>query len=199
MLSECWIPNPIGIVVPSLFPPCLTASDSVFMIGREQRLNNEVWHGTTLCSDPEPVAGPQRVGGDLPPSVRIDPNTGKPGLRVRQGLGTSDEVDANDLKDQLNQLLADESFWACRPGWRLAFITPGCGDFYHGMEPEENDAKLDPRIDPFRCRHRRSPTIGEPCSWGRPGPANDAAPAVDRHGSGDRALSVDIDCEDHGA
>ncbi|MDR0528070.1 MAG: hypothetical protein LBG69_00405 [Zoogloeaceae bacterium] len=27
--------------------------------------------------------------------VRIDSNTGKPGLRVRQGLGTSDEAEAN--------------------------------------------------------------------------------------------------------
>ena len=28
--------------------------------------------------------------------VRVDPNTGKPGLRVRQGLGTADEAEAND-------------------------------------------------------------------------------------------------------
>ena len=70
--------------------------------------------------------------------VRVDPNTGKPGLRVRQGLGTSDEAEANDLKDQLNQLLADESFWSLpakaeaekRLHRRVVEI------FYHGMEPE---------------------------------------------------------------
>jgi len=38
--------------------------------------------------------------------VRVDPNTGKPGLRVRQGLGTAVEEDASELKDQLNQFLA---------------------------------------------------------------------------------------------
>lgn len=73
--------------------------------------------------------------------VRVDPNTGKPGLRVRQGLGTSDETEANVLKDQLNQLLADESFWSVsakaeaekRLRRRVVEI------FYHGMEPEQND------------------------------------------------------------
>ena len=35
--------------------------------------------------------------------VRVDPNTGKPGLRVRQGLGTPDETEANDLKDQIRK------------------------------------------------------------------------------------------------
>jgi len=73
--------------------------------------------------------------------VRVDPNTGKPGLRVRQGLGTPDETEANDLKDQLNQLLADESFWSLpakaeaekRLHHRVVEI------FYHGMESEQND------------------------------------------------------------
>ena len=73
--------------------------------------------------------------------VRVDPNTGKPGLRVRQGLGTPDEAEANDLKDQLNHLLADESFWSLpakaeaekRLHRRVVEI------FYHGMEPEQND------------------------------------------------------------
>ena len=42
---------------------------------------------------------------------RIDRNTGKPGLRVRQGLGTADESEARDLIEKLNQLLADPTFW----------------------------------------------------------------------------------------
>lgn len=73
--------------------------------------------------------------------VRIDPNTGKTGLRVRQGLGTTDDAEANQLKDQLNQLLGDESFWnissksdaAARLHKRVVEI------FYYGMEPEESD------------------------------------------------------------
>lgn len=73
--------------------------------------------------------------------VRVDPNSGKPGLRVRQGLGTPDESEANELKDQLNQLLADEAFWSLpakaeaekRLNRRVVEI------FYHGMEPEQHD------------------------------------------------------------
>ena len=42
--------------------------------------------------------------------VRVDLNTGRPGLRVRQGLGASDGAEANDLKDQLNQPLSEEGF-----------------------------------------------------------------------------------------
>ena len=73
--------------------------------------------------------------------VRIDPNTGKPGLRVRQGLGTSDEAEANVLKDQLNQLLAEESFWSlpARAEAEKRFHRRVVEIFYHGMEPEESD------------------------------------------------------------
>ena len=73
--------------------------------------------------------------------VRIDPNTGKPGLRVRQGLGTSDESQAAELKDHLNQLLADETFWSlpARTEADKRFHRRAVEIFYHGMEPEEND------------------------------------------------------------
>lgn len=73
--------------------------------------------------------------------VRPDPNTGKPGLRVRQGLGTSDDAEANELKDQLNQLLADEAYWSlpARPEAEKRFHRRVVEIFYHGMEPEESD------------------------------------------------------------
>lgn len=73
--------------------------------------------------------------------VRIDPNTGKVGLRVRQGLGTSDEAEANNLKDQLNQLLAEEAFWSlsARAEAEKRFHRRVVEIFYHGMEPEQND------------------------------------------------------------
>lgn len=73
--------------------------------------------------------------------VRVDPNTGKPGLRVRQGLGTSDEAEANDLKDQLNQLLTEESFWSlpARAEAETRFHRRVVEIFYHGMEPEQSD------------------------------------------------------------
>ncbi|MGF6790664.1 hypothetical protein [Paraburkholderia sp. 35.1] len=73
--------------------------------------------------------------------IRIDPNTGKAGLRVRQGLGTSDEAEANDLKNHLNELLSDESFWSL-PARAVAEkrLPPRVVEiFYHGMEPDHND------------------------------------------------------------
>lgn len=73
--------------------------------------------------------------------VRIDPNTGKVGLRVRQGLGTANEVEADQLKDQLNQLLGDESYWnmSAKSDAEKRFNRRVVEIFFHGMEPEEND------------------------------------------------------------
>src|SRR3990172_7538000 len=73
--------------------------------------------------------------------VRIDPNTGKAGLRVRQGLGTADQVEADQLKDQLNQLLGDELYWnmASKSDAEKRFHHRVVEIFFHGMEPEEND------------------------------------------------------------
>ena len=41
----------------------------------------------------------------------VDPNTNKVGLRVRQGLGTTDETEALALVEKLNHLLDDRTFW----------------------------------------------------------------------------------------
>ncbi|MCX7069379.1 MAG: hypothetical protein NTW01_00060 [Gammaproteobacteria bacterium] len=73
--------------------------------------------------------------------VRVDPNTGKPGLRVRQGLGTSVESEATELKNQLNELLADEAYWSVssRPEADNRFPRRVVEIFYHGMEAEPSD------------------------------------------------------------
>ncbi|MBK8916497.1 MAG: GTPase domain-containing protein [Azonexus sp.] len=73
--------------------------------------------------------------------IRVDPNTGRNGLRVRQGLGTSDDAEANDLKEQLNQLLGDESYWSlpAKAEAEKRFHRRVVEIFYHGMEPEERD------------------------------------------------------------
>ena len=39
--------------------------------------------------------------------ARLDQTTGKPGLRVRRGLGTRDQAEAEQLRDELNRLLKD--------------------------------------------------------------------------------------------
>ncbi|MFJ9936409.1 hypothetical protein ACIRSJ_25225 [Streptomyces virginiae] len=43
--------------------------------------------------------------------VRLDPSTGKPGRRVRRGLGTSVDAEADALVEQLNEILRTRSFW----------------------------------------------------------------------------------------
>lgn len=73
--------------------------------------------------------------------ARIDPNTGKPGLRVRQGLGTADEAEATALKDQLNALLADETYWSvsAKAEAEKRFPQRVVEIFFHGMEAEASD------------------------------------------------------------
>src|SRR2546423_14978945 len=43
--------------------------------------------------------------------VLLDRSTGKPGRRVRRGLGTKDLKAAGRLVSELNELLADRTFW----------------------------------------------------------------------------------------
>lgn len=73
--------------------------------------------------------------------ARIDPNTGQTGLRVRQGLGTADEAEATQMKEQLNQLLGDQAYWnpSARSEAEKRFRPRVVEIFFYGMEPEEND------------------------------------------------------------
>lgn len=43
--------------------------------------------------------------------VRLDPTTGRPGRRVRRGLGTSVDAEADMLVEQLNEILCTRSLW----------------------------------------------------------------------------------------
>ena len=73
--------------------------------------------------------------------ARKDPNTAAYGLRVRQGLGTTNEAEANDLKDQLNQVLAEPTFWnlAAKAEVENRFHPRVAEIFYHGMELDAID------------------------------------------------------------
>ena len=42
--------------------------------------------------------------------ARLDETTGKPGIRVRRGLGTRDQAEAEKLRDDLNRLLAEPKY-----------------------------------------------------------------------------------------
>lgn len=61
---------------------------------------------------------------------------GKPGLKVRRGLGTSDDAEADRLVEQLNHLLADESWWslARRSDAEHQFDNIVVSAFFDGIE-----------------------------------------------------------------
>ena len=72
--------------------------------------------------------------------VRLD-GTGKPGRRVRRGLGTSDENLATQLVAELNEILQRPELWepAARVGLAARFDERVLDIFYDGMEPSAHD------------------------------------------------------------
>ncbi len=74
--------------------------------------------------------------------IRVDGATGKPGLRVRRGLGTRDLDEAEQLRAQLNELLAELRFHdaAARAEAERRFDARVVEIFYYKMTPEEQDA-----------------------------------------------------------
>jgi hypothetical protein len=72
--------------------------------------------------------------------VRLDP-TGKPGRRVRRGLRTADEAEADRLVGELNLLLGGEEFW--EPTARAALVERFddrvLDIFFDGVAPSEYD------------------------------------------------------------
>jgi hypothetical protein len=70
---------------------------------------------------------------------------GKMGLKVRRGLGTTDSAEADVLVAQMNQLLADESWWnSSKYNDALTLFSPVIVDaFYDGMQARiANSASL---------------------------------------------------------
>ena len=80
---------------------------------------------------------------------------GKYGLRVRHGLGTSDEAEADRLVEQLNELLADEGWWSAdrRAEAALRFDALIVSIFFDRIEVGE--------VDPMSLReqHIRLPSL----------------------------------------
>lgn len=73
--------------------------------------------------------------------ARKDEATGKPGLRIRRGLGTRDLAEAERLRDELNALLAEPRYHtpAARADAERRFDTRVIGIFYDGLTPEPLD------------------------------------------------------------
>ena len=61
---------------------------------------------------------------------------GKPGLKVRRGLNTTDDKEADALVEQLNRLLADKSWWSAdrRADAEREFKLPIVSAFFDGIE-----------------------------------------------------------------
>ncbi|MCA1948387.1 MAG: hypothetical protein LDL55_09710 [Armatimonadetes bacterium] len=63
---------------------------------------------------------------------RLNDTRGKPGRKIRRGLGTTDEAEADLLVAQLNEILSDESWWtsARREDAQLRFAKQIVDAFY---------------------------------------------------------------------
>ena len=73
----------------------------------------------------------------------IDPRTGRPGRRVRFGLGTRDDRQAQNLVAQLNDLLAEERWWtpAARAAASAQFDSRVVEIFYAGVDTPPLNAR----------------------------------------------------------
>ncbi len=70
---------------------------------------------------------------------------GRPGLKIRRGLGTSDEATADRFIDQLNELLTDQGWWSAdrRKEAEQLFECVVVAAFFDGMEAGKiNSASL---------------------------------------------------------
>ena len=73
--------------------------------------------------------------------LKTDKATGKPGRRVRKGLGTSVRTEAEGLIEQLNELLSDQSLWsiAARVTAAGKYDERVVDIFYDDLAPETYD------------------------------------------------------------
>jgi GTPase Era involved in 16S rRNA processing len=73
--------------------------------------------------------------------MKRDELTGKLGLRVRGGLGTRDEQEAQGLVSEMNQILSDESYWhlGAKDLASQKFSNRIVELFYRDLEPEVFD------------------------------------------------------------
>ena len=76
------------------------------------------------------------------PVVKKDPSSSS-GIKVRRGLGTSDESEADKLVSEMNELLGDESYWSLSQKGRAErrFSKVVVDAFY---DPMTADAEVDP-------------------------------------------------------
>lgn len=86
---------------------------------------------------------------------------GKLGLKVRRGLNTTDDLQADELVRQLNALLSDRSWWSAdrRGDAERYFAAPIVSAFFDGIEVG--------RIDTAKLREERIPLPGRSDGYAR--------------------------------
>ena len=93
--------------------------------------------------------------------LRNDRTTGKPGLRVRQGLNTKDRADAVKLVEEMNELLSEPSFHdaSARASAGHRFHSRVVEIFYYEVIPEQADYFVERDsvipLPPLEGDHRR--------------------------------------------
>ena len=92
--------------------------------------------------------------------LRLD-SRGHPGLIMRRRLDTQDETEAEQLRAQLAQLLAEDTYWnpEQRPAAAQAFDSRVVAAFFDGMDTE--------RPDPLALREARLPLPGQAQGYSR--------------------------------
>jgi hypothetical protein len=88
--------------------------------------------------------------------LRNDPR-GRPGLKMRRGLGTSDEATADAMVAEMNEILSDSSWWnsSKRKEAELRFSRPVIDAFYDEIQSGREDSET------LRESHIRLPNAQE--------------------------------------
>ena len=104
--------------------------------------------------------------------ARLDETTGKPGIRVRRGLGTRDQTEAGKLMDDLNRLLADPRYRdpAARAEAEQRFDPRVVEIYFDKMIPEEFDFRSLRDRRPFPSRRASRTATGTCCCSAQRGP-----------------------------
>jgi hypothetical protein len=90
----------------------------------------------TYTASPVKDPGRERYSVIFRHPARLD-TSGKPGRRVRRGLGTADPEEADRIVAHINELLASEKYWSAtaRPAAEGHFDERAVAVFFDGMEP----------------------------------------------------------------
>ncbi len=130
--------------------------------------------------------------------ARIDIATGKHGRRVRRGLGTSDELEASLMVEQLNEILRTPELWeATARSTALGRFDDRIVDiFYDGLESTAvNFQELRDELLPLPTEDEGYRTV---LLLGTTGAGKTTVVRQIEHGPRHRTVPLDLNRKDHG-